>query len=296
MFGIGVTDIAWFEFLREENITEYINFWAPTQWNVRKFSQGDYFFFMLKSPIRKLGGYGRFVEYKNVSTKDAWNEFGRANGVSSYNKFKEKLNEYNDGVANIGAIVLTECIYFEEENYIDIDDYGIDFKKSIVKFKYFPEDSIVETLLKASSSGVKSEIILNEGSPEYESSKVKIREGQSEFRNKLLRAYDGKCCITGDSCRELLEAAHIQEYININSNHIQNGLLMRCDFHKLFDNGLLYVDESYIIHISDLVKSDYYHRYDGMKINLPRGGGSIPSLQALRAKRDEFRQPNIRNS
>ena len=251
---------------------------------------------MLKSPIRKLGGYGRFVEYKNLSVHDAWNEFGKANGVNSYNKFKEKLNEYNDGVDNIGALILTECIYFEEENYIDIDDYGIDFKKSIVKFKYFLEDSIVETLLKVSPSVVKGEFILNEGSTEYESSKVKKREGQSGFRNKLLRVYDGKCCITGDSCRELLEAAHIQEYININSNHIQNGLLMRCDFHKLFDNGLLYIDESYIIHISDLVKSEYYQRYDGMKINFPRDEGAVPSLQALRVKRDEFRQPNIRNT
>lgn len=26
MFGIGVTDISWFKFLREENITESINF------------------------------------------------------------------------------------------------------------------------------------------------------------------------------------------------------------------------------------------------------------------------------
>lgn len=296
MFGIGVTDIAWFEFLREENITECINFWAPTQWNVRKFNERDYFFFMLKSPIRKLGGYGRFVEYKNISINDAWNEFGRANGVSSYNRFKEKLNEYNDGVNNIGAIILTECIYFQEENYIDIDDYDIDFKKSIVKFKYFQEDSIVEALLKASPSSVKGEFILNEGSAEYESSKVKIREGQSEFRNKLLKAYDGKCCITGDCSRELLEAVHIQEYININSNHIQNGLLMRCDFHKLFDNGLLYIDESYIIHISNLVKSDYYQRYDGVKINLPRDEEAIPSLQALRVKREEFRQPNIRDT
>ena len=55
MFSIANTDIEWFEFLKKNNIFNNVNFWTPTPWNVKKLKQGDLFYFMLKSPIRKLG-------------------------------------------------------------------------------------------------------------------------------------------------------------------------------------------------------------------------------------------------
>src|SRR5258708_30247438 len=36
---------------------------------------------------------------------------------------------------------------------------------------------------------------------------------------------------------ELLEAAHIQPYVDERSNHPQNGLCLRVDLHRLFDEG-----------------------------------------------------------
>src|SRR5271155_3471993 len=40
----------------------------------------------------------------------------------------------------------------------------------------------------------------------------------------------------------LLEAAHISPYRGLQSNHPQNGLLLRADLHSLFDLGMLAVD------------------------------------------------------
>lgn len=67
------------------------------------------------------------------------------------------------------------------------------------------------------------------------------RQGQTGFRRVLLSAY-GRCCITGNSCADALEAAHIRPYSGPASNTAANGLLLRADIHVLFDLGLLAVD------------------------------------------------------
>ena len=91
MFAISPTDIEWFKFLRTEGLNSEINFWTPTPWNVSRLASGDKLYFMLKSPIRKIGGYGQFVEYKNMSVNDAWNKYGFKNGCTSKQELIERL-------------------------------------------------------------------------------------------------------------------------------------------------------------------------------------------------------------
>ena len=50
---------------------------------------------------------------------------------------------------------------------------------------------------------------------------------------------------------ELLEAAHIQPYIDERSNHPQNGLCLRVDLHRLFDEGLISVTSRNTVAVSD---------------------------------------------
>ena len=67
MFAIAPTDLNWFQQLRTEGVHgNVINFWTPTPWNISRLKKGDKLYFMLKSPIRKIGGFGKFVEYKNM--------------------------------------------------------------------------------------------------------------------------------------------------------------------------------------------------------------------------------------
>ena len=58
MFAVSVTDQDWFEFLRDREYSGQVNFWTPTPWSVRRLNAGDEWHFLLKSPIRKLSGYG----------------------------------------------------------------------------------------------------------------------------------------------------------------------------------------------------------------------------------------------
>lgn len=81
---------------------------------------------------------------------------------------------------------------------------------------------------------------------------VVARQGQGQFRDALIRAYDGRCAVTG--CDELyaLEAAHIRPYRGEHTNITANGLLLRADIHTLFDLGLLAVNpETLTVVISD---------------------------------------------
>lgn len=94
MFAVSPTDIDWFRFIRREGITSNVNFWTPTDWKISKLSKGDKLYFMLKSPIRKIGGYGIFRDYKTITTSGAWNEFGLNNGCATKQEMIERLDAY----------------------------------------------------------------------------------------------------------------------------------------------------------------------------------------------------------
>jgi hypothetical protein len=68
------------------------------------------------------------------------------------------------------------------------------------------------------------------------------RRGQPEFRKKLIQAYSGRCAISGCDALQTLEAAHIMPYNGPRTNHPANGLLLRADFHVLFDLSLITID------------------------------------------------------
>jgi hypothetical protein len=66
-----------------------------------------------------------------------------------------------------------------------------------------------------------------------------LREGQASFRAKLIKHYGCRCMVTGETIDSIIEAAHIIPYCGPDSNRIENGLLLRVDIHRLFDQGLL---------------------------------------------------------
>lgn len=82
---------------------------------------------------------------------------------------------------------------------------------------------------------------------------VRQRVSQRFFREAVLSAYLGKCCITGIDRRELLEACHISSWAGDTRNRTnpRNGLCMNPLFHKAFDEGLFAVSPDYLIDISE---------------------------------------------
>jgi putative restriction endonuclease len=101
---------------------------------------------------------------------------------------------------------------------------------------------------------------------------IAIRQGQPEFRARLLQAYGGRCAITGCDVPDALEAAHILGYRGQQTNHVQNGLLLRADLHTLFDRGLLSIDAAtwtVVVHAS--LRGTHYGALEGV------AGGGVSS-------------------
>lgn len=157
----------------------------------------------------------------------------------------------------------------------------------IVKGKYFNRD--VRNVISNTINTYENFSLISEDKLEYNSQKSKKRKGQSEFRNTVLKTYDFKCCVTSETCIEVLQAAHIQPYINNDSNHVQNSLCLRIDIHKLFDEGLITLNDEFEIVVSSLLEKSHYKSLEGRKINLPKDKNDYPSLCAIKKHREVFR-------
>ncbi|MED4632872.1 HNH endonuclease [Peribacillus frigoritolerans] len=135
-------------------------------------------------------------------------------------------------------------------------------------------------------------LINDEDKSDIQGFERKKRESAPAFREKLLSVY-GKCAITGESVYEVLEACHIQPYKNEDSNHIQNGILLRADIHKLFDNALICINDFYTVRVSPLLKSEFYQSLDGLKIHLPTNKILYPSQKSLQYKMSLFKKNDL---
>ncbi len=112
------------------------------------------------------------------------------------------------------------------------------------------------------------------------------RQGQGPFRDSLLCAYGSTCAITGCDVPEVLEAAHIVPFRGEETNHVQNGLLLRADLHTLFDLRLLELDTEWRVRLDRSLRHTPYWEYEGKAIALPTNEASRPSLDALAHRRD----------
>lgn len=290
MYVISPTDPNWFNFLKENYVTGLVNFWTPTPWKASDVKIGSKWYFKKKGGDKLICGYGIFQGISTMTVKEAWKVYGPNNGCESYAAFREKLGSYNADISDdkqIGAISLSNVVFFDESDYINLDALGVVWSNSIVKFKrYFDNDKIYSS---ASNWGETPFTLVSKVAKRKKTTETTCREGQSEFRQAVSAAYNYRCCITNDSCSDLLEAAHIQSYISRDSNHVQNGLLLRVDFHKMFDSGLMAIDSNYCVKVSSLVMSEYYQSFNGKRISLPNNVDQYPSKEALKLKISELR-------
>jgi len=285
-FYLGVTDNNWFKYLSRIK-PEDINFWQPGGTvKFKVITQGAPFLFKLKSPLNAIGGVGFFSSHTFLPLSIAWDTFGNRNGTANFSDFKKSILNYRKDKQNknpqIGCIVLTNPIFFEEEDWIETPK---SWSKSIVQGKsYSTEDQDgaqlwkkIELLLEKYLVN-KYEYNLNQlhieepSSPMYGKSILsKVRLGQGAFRVLITDAYEKRCSISGEKTLPVLEAAHIKPYSESGPHLISNGILLRSDLHKLFDHGYITVTKKYKIEISKKIKEEFqngkdYYKYHGNEL------------------------------
>lgn len=119
---------------------------------------------------------------------------------------------------------------------------------------------------------------------------MRARVNQNFFRAAVLAAYGSKCCITGCSVPELLNASHIVPWaIDVkNRTNPRNGLCLNAIHDRAFDSGLLTVMPDLRVkispkakrHSSDVGTRELLFRYEGAPVSLPRR--FVPDPEFLR--------------
>ncbi len=98
------------------------------------------------------------------------------------------------------------------------------------------------------------------------------RNGQFLFKKQLIERYG--CCVISKNTVETCDAAHIIPYSKLNTNdkyNIDNGLLLRTDLHRYFDNKILKINPLTLIVSFNkdwLAKNQNYNEYNNIKINI----------------------------
>lgn len=111
-------------------------------------------------------------------------------------------------------------------------------------------------------------------------STVKQRINQFFFRTAVLASYDNRCCITGLSCIDLLEACHIVGWAANIDNRLNpsNGICLNVLFHKAYDKNYIGITPDYQVVVSERLfdinssNSDIYtlfRKYHNAAIRLP---------------------------
>jgi putative restriction endonuclease len=271
-FYIGVTDNEWFRFLSERN-SEEVNFWSPTPKPLfaTPAAIGMPFLFKLKRPFNHIAGGGFFVTWSNMPVRLAWDVFGDKNGAASLSDFEELLDPLrgkNSFSREIGCTVLSNCFFLPREAWLP-DPEG--FSTNLMRGKMYDSDvqpgsalwqrleaffSDPDTRLQASS---RSASVIRDAPRFSEPALIRQRLGQAAFRVLVTNAYRKKCAITGESTLVALEAAHILPYSMSGQHSVSNGMLMRADFHRLFDQGLVTVTPEYRIKVSPRIREAWFN-------------------------------------
>lgn len=109
---------------------------------------------------------------------------------------------------------------------------------------------------------------------------VDIRIKQSFFRRSVLSSYQGRCCMSGLSAKELIVASHIIPWAEDSKNRLNphNGMCLSAIHDKAFDRGLITVMPDMVIRVSHVVRKQEQESklgallvaLDGKKITLPQ--------------------------
>jgi putative restriction endonuclease len=298
-FWLGVTDNAWFSFLRRADVDE-VNFWQPSGTPpFVNLQPGAPFLFKLKRPFNHIAGGGTFVKFSTLPLSLAWEVFGIKNGAASRSVFERMIRGLAPKAADrdpiIGCTVLTNPFFWPDSLWIK-DPPG--WASNIVRGRYYDTgepagaalwDSVRQRMMMVHERPNMADTDV----PRYGTPHLALpRLGQSAFRVVVMDAYRRRCAITGESTLPALEAAHILPFGEMGENTVSNGMLMRSDFHKLFDAGLVTVTPELRVEVSSRIKEEWfngkaYYRLHGEPLrSVPDDPILRPSVELLRWHND----------
>jgi putative restriction endonuclease len=280
-----------------------VNFWRPSPTaTFVALEPGELLLFKLHSPDNYIAGGGFFKRFHQLPINLAWETFQEGNGVQSLAEMRARVWKYRrESIAAnqnppVGCIMLAEPFFWERSDWIPSPpDFTLN---TVVGKKYDSETGTgaalwaeVSERLQKSRAGVlepgTATVAAIEsrgfGKPQI----ILPRLGQGLFRVVVTDAYSRRCAITGERTLPVLEAAHIKPYSLVQRHEVSNGLLLRSDLHRLFDEGYLTIDpQDRRVAVSKRIKEEFengreYYKLEGQRITEPAEPWARPSTENL---------------
>lgn len=304
---VGLTDDAWFRHFRPDDArvdVDEVNFWRPlAQTQFRALEPGQPFFLRLKAPDYAIAGFGFFAHQTRLSVSEAWTAFGTKNGDPTFERFAGRIQSYRRANGRdwhgptkeqLTCLVLRDVVFFPSSLWLPWDERE-GWGRSTQGYKTYdlakgPGELLAELLRVAQAATVPE--LGAEFTPfadDTRGAQLGVnprREGQGTFRVRLLDAYERRCAVTGEHALPVLDAAHIQPYLGPASNHVQNGLVLRTDLHRLFDDGYVSISPDLELMVSRRLREEFdngeaYYAMAGRQLLVPRERQARPSRSAL---------------
>jgi putative restriction endonuclease len=289
---VGVTDNGWFEFLSRADVDE-VNFWQPSsRAPFVGLESGAPFLFKLKRPHNHIAGGGTFVKFTTLPLSLAWEVFEEKNGAESREAFEEMIRPLirNPRARDpeIGCTVLAAPFFWATESWIA---NPVGWSGNVVRGRYYDTEKTDGANLWSSVQERFEDPLVDalpnqvwEPKARYgKPTLMQPRLGQGAFRVVVTDAYQRRCAITGESTLPVLEAAHIKPFAKSGVHEVSNGMLLRSDFHRLFDAGFVTVTPELRIEVSAQIKEQWfngkpYYRLHGKTLsNVPQDPVNRPS-------------------
>jgi len=274
----GVTDQDWFDFLSRLPDVDEVNFWQPSpNAQFRALSKGDVFLFKLHKSAKTrnqdlIAGGGVFASFSILPISLAWEAFEKRNGAASYADMRRRLVHYRRIPDNahedfqVGCVILTQPFFFDESMWFPAPDWSPSIVRGKAKGYELDKEAgkfIWKNLELAWSKHRafeldKEALRVDEDRARYgKETTITPRLGQGAFRILVTDAYQRSCAITEEHSLPALEAAHIKPFNENGPHSVNNGILLRSDFHRLFDRGYITITPDYRIEVSRRLKVEF---------------------------------------
>ncbi len=272
---VAITDHDWYTHLRAKEDWEEVNFWQPSSHGLLNPPIGMPFFFKLRvkfgSPIV---GFGHFAWRSKLPAWMAWDSFGQANGASDRAAMFERIGRLRrevvidpTGAFEIGCLLISRPVFFEEHEWVRAP---VDWPASTERGKMYNlqagegrriyEECLARAAQYPHGVEVGAGTMVHRGEPGERFGRlhsVRPRLGQGGFRIAVADVYHRMCAISTEHSLPALDAAHIRPYAEQGEHDVRNGLFLRADIHRLFEQGFVTVTPEYRFLVSHRLKDDY---------------------------------------
>jgi putative restriction endonuclease len=290
--------------LLEQPGLDEVNFWTPSAHFGFRGEVGAPFFFKLKAQHRHaICGFAYFARYARLPDWLAWETFEGKNGCPTLESMRERIGgirariDYRAASPSnaIGCILLAQPTFFQPDEWvmgpIDWPPANLRHKRyelTVGEGRRIWEECLARRRPREAEVGAGRPLVAREDSPRYGTPQlVQPRLGQGIFRVAVMDAYSRACAVTEEHSLPALEASHIQPYAKDGPHDVRNGVLLRADLHRLFDQGYVTITPDYRLEVSPRLKEDYrngrsYYPLHGSKVSVPAASADAPSSEFLR--------------